>query len=282
MSTLFKLAAVTNKDLDFKDVKVTDSVKKLLRNVRPGDILLSKQDDKTRTIANKLQGWWTGSRWTHVGLASGKGRTSHAYSGIKGWRPGGEKRVRLHQIASLPKLHRDVVILRPQVGKKSRRYASRFAKDTVGTPYSYGDWLRSAFWRGKAKPGEARKVPKKMTCTTQVAYAYPKLKFKGTSRRHLRPEDFLYHRRIKPVLAFSAEKNPMQKTASARLRELLGVYKQAAAGVDTSFRPPPAPKPAEPAKIDKQPEFKPPKPISTTAGPDPRAMTKGWRPPAKT
>lgn len=282
MLSLSKIAAVSDADLDYKNVKRTDSVKQLLRNIRPGDVLLSKQNDKTRTFGNKVQAWWTGSRWTHAGLASGKGRTSHSYSGIKGWSPGGEKRIRMHQIASLPKLNRDVLVLRPRASKKSRRHAVQFAKKTVGTPYSYTDWARAAFLRGKPKPGEAKKVPKKMICTTQVAYAYPKMEFKGTSRKHLRPSDFLTHKSMSPVVAFSGEKMKVKK-ASARLRELGDLYKKAVAKPKSpSFRPPSAPKPIDAPKIDKQPEFKAPAVPAATAAPEPREVTKGWRPPART
>lgn len=275
-----KLAAVTDADIEFKDIRKTDSVKQLLRSVRPGDVLLSKQDDSTRSILNKLQGWWTGSRWTHAGLASGKGRTAHTYGGIRGWSPGGETRIRSHQIASLPKLKRDVLVLRPKVSKGARRRAAQFARETVGTPYSYKDWIRAAFARGKPKAEEQKSVPKKMICTTQVAYAYPKLKF-DVSRHHLRPEDFLRHSRMQPVLAFSGE-SVKTKKASIRLRELSNLYKQATAVPDQpSFRPPSAPKPLEPPKLDNQPTFKAPQVPVSTAAPNPREVTKGWRPPAK-
>jgi len=278
---LQKLASITEADMDFKGVRRTDSVKRLLRNIRPGDVLLSKQDDATRSLGNKLQAWWTGSRWTHAGLASGEGRTSHSFSGIKSWSPGGEKRIRLHQLASLPKLKRDVLVLRPRVSKQSRRRAVEFANSTVGVPYSFTDWVRAAFARGKPKPGEQKKIPDKMICTTQVAYAYPKLKFKGVSRHHLRPEDFLSHSRMKPIMAFSGESMKTKK-ASAHLRELGSLYKQAAADpTQPSFRPPAGPKPADPPKIDNQPALQVPKvPVSMEA-PSPREVTKGWRPPAK-
>lgn len=201
-----KYAALKKRDLD-PGAKVLHSEKELASTVRPGDIILSKSEETKLDLGNKLTSWWTGSRWYHGGIVLPDNKIIHNYKPISHYRinEDAEMKVRQHDITTLPRLGRDVLILRPDLSRSRRLAAANLAKSFINKPYDYTSWLRAAFLRGK-KSGRKEGIPEKMICTAVPGFAYPELKLGGAvSRRYLRATDFLRNPHLRSVAAYSRE-----------------------------------------------------------------------------
>ena len=197
-----KSSAILRKDTR-RGVPVSSSVSAILAKAKPGDIIITKPREKENSsLAKRIENWWTGSRWNHSGVYVGDGRIVHQYQGIRGGKFIGPPVGRLHHLTSLPKVGRDLLLIRPKRSRKERRQAAQFALSQIGTPYSLKALVRTIFAPAKKKKGA--KVPDKYICNALTGFAYPKVNF-GKSPKHLRAIDILKARGMKQIAAYSSE-----------------------------------------------------------------------------
>lgn len=179
--------------------KSVGSTEELKRRLRPGDILLTAPRGKPknliwrlyRPVSQKIQG----TDYGHSALYVGGGKVVDARIG---------QGTKVRTLASVARQSR-ILALSPKVTNKERREAIRFAKESLGSPYSTLGVLRAGLpFRGKRgrlpSPEELRQKSRDSgICSGLVAYAYKRLKFSNSSRDLTRPGEILRSGKLEVV-----------------------------------------------------------------------------------
>jgi hypothetical protein len=202
---------------------ITNQIGSLLKKVRPGDVIVTKPSEAGgKGFVNRGVHWYTSTffdkPWLHAGLVGTdkhvvqtafkldrKGRKVH------GLDTGKRQNVHREPIKDYLFDNKDVLILRPKKEEHGWRALARMRSLIDKVPYDWGDFTRTALpFRGKMTPEEVKrynaKAPKSGTCHGTLSWAFDKVDFGDTSRRHLRADEFVDNPAFEEVVAYSPDK----------------------------------------------------------------------------
>jgi len=201
-----KLAKVTPDDFYEEGTPITKSLSSFKNELRPGDIILTKQPNAPlyKKLARGLMG--RGS-WSHTGVYIGDGKVLHWYGPLrKSQGRRGSSYIRQHSLKALAagKKGRDFMAVRPknitdEERKKARENLSVLKKQIK--KYNIADFVRAAL----SPKGEEylREEINSAICTAIPALAYKNRSFANKSPLHLKPVDFLSSPETNEVAAYS-------------------------------------------------------------------------------
>lgn len=195
---------------------ITDSIAKLKKTIRPGDIFLTKTPKPAMDYLSRstriAQGGGPMSQWTHAGIVKDKNTIIHAYDRVekddkgKYTLDGEGAQVFEHKIDDFDAMGRDVMVLRPRSTSKEIKRAINRAEKMVGLDYNDMDLIRTLLPSKRRSIWEDRKKADKngVICTTVPAMAYHRVKLHPKkSRMALKPLDIAKSKALDPVVAYS-------------------------------------------------------------------------------